>query len=86
MTFYCGSRARSVADYLSLRFDEKTRGLNAITFACMTIMSSGVSMYAEAFCCGRVLLGREEKVEGRTAGVHRPIQVAPLAFDPYPGA
>src|SRR5208282_6224593 len=34
---------------------------------------------------GRVLLGREEKVEGRAGGVHRPIQVAPLAFDPYVG-
>jgi solute:Na+ symporter, SSS family len=48
MPFYYGSRARSVPDYLSLRFDEKTRGLNAITFACMTIMSSGISMYAMA--------------------------------------
>src|ERR1700740_3489460 len=42
------TRARSVPDYLSLRFDEKTRGLNAITFAAMTIMSSGISMYAMA--------------------------------------
>ena len=48
MPFYYGSRARSVPDYLSLRFDEKTRGLSAITFACMTIMSSGISMYAMA--------------------------------------
>src|SRR5436853_4595392 len=48
MPFYYGSRARSVPDYLSLRFDEKTRGLNAVTFACMTIMSSGISMYAMA--------------------------------------
>src|SRR6202007_1546173 len=48
MPFYYGSRARSVPDYLSLRFDEKTRGLNAITFAAMTIMSSGISMYAMA--------------------------------------
>src|SRR6516164_4069152 len=48
MPFYYGSRARSVPDYLSLRFDEKTRGLNALTFACMTIMSSGISMYAMA--------------------------------------
>jgi hypothetical protein len=39
----------------------------------------------EALCCSRVLLGREEKVEGRASGVHRPIQVAPLAFDPYVG-
>ena len=31
MPFYYGSRARSVPEYLRLRFDEKTRGLNAIT-------------------------------------------------------
>jgi solute:Na+ symporter, SSS family len=48
MPFYYGSKARSVPDYLSLRFDEKTRGLNAITFAVMTVMSSGISMYAMA--------------------------------------
>jgi SSS family solute:Na+ symporter len=48
MPFYYGSRARSVPEYLRLRFDEKTRGLNAMTFALMTIMSSGISMYAMA--------------------------------------
>ena len=46
MPFYYGSRARSVPEYLKLRFDEKTRTLNAISFAAMTIFSSGVSMYA----------------------------------------
>ncbi len=46
MPFYYGSRARSVPEYLRLRFDEKTRTLNAGTFAVMTIFSSGVSMYA----------------------------------------
>lgn len=46
MPFYYGSRARSVPEYLMLRFDEKTRGLNAITFAIMTVFSSGISMYA----------------------------------------
>lgn len=46
MPFYYGSRARSVPEYLKLRFDEKTRGLNAISFATMTIFSSGISMYA----------------------------------------
>ena len=46
MPFYYGSRARSVPEYLKLRFDEKTRGLNAISFASMTIVSSGISMYA----------------------------------------
>src|SRR5438046_10680279 len=42
------ARARSVPEYLRLRFDEKTRGLNAISFATMTIFSSGISMYAMA--------------------------------------
>src|SRR5687767_10294706 len=46
MPFYYGSRARSVPEYLRLRFDEKTRTLNALSFAVMTIFSSGVSMYA----------------------------------------
>jgi len=48
MPFYYGSRARSVPEYLRLRFDEKTRALNAISFATMTIFSSGISMYAMA--------------------------------------
>src|SRR5581483_7761135 len=46
MPFYYGSRARSVPEYLKLRFDEKTRALNALTFAVMTVFSSGISMYA----------------------------------------
>ncbi len=48
MPFYYGSRARSVPEYLRLRFDEKTRAFNAISFATMTIFSSGISMYAMA--------------------------------------
>lgn len=48
MPFYYGSRARSVPEYLKLRFDEKTRGFNAITFAVMTVFSSGISMFALA--------------------------------------
>ena len=46
MPFYYGSQARSVPEYLKLRFDEKTRGFNAVTFAVMTVFSSGISMYA----------------------------------------
>src|SRR6058998_1059275 len=46
MPFYYGSRARSVPEYLKLRFDEKTRAVNAFSFAVMTIFSSGISMYA----------------------------------------
>jgi SSS family solute:Na+ symporter len=48
MPFYYGSRARSVPEYLRLRFDEKTRAFNAISFATMTVFSSGISMYAMA--------------------------------------
>jgi SSS family solute:Na+ symporter len=48
MPFYYGSKARSVPEYLKLRFDEKTRGFNAISFATMTVFSSGISMYALA--------------------------------------
>lgn len=48
MPFYYGSRARSVPEYLVLRFDEKTRTFNAVTFAAMTLFSSGVSLYALA--------------------------------------
>jgi SSS family solute:Na+ symporter len=46
MPFYYGSRVRSVPEYLRLRFDEKTRGFNAVSFTVMTVMSSGISMYA----------------------------------------
>ena len=46
MPFYYGSRARSVPEYLKLRFDEKTRAVNAVSFAVMTVFSSGISMYA----------------------------------------
>ena len=48
MPFYYGSKARSVPEYLRMRFDEKTRALNAFTFAIMTVFSSGISMYAMA--------------------------------------
>jgi SSS family solute:Na+ symporter len=48
MPFYYGSKARSGPEYLRLRFDEKTRALNALAFAAMTILNSGISMYALA--------------------------------------
>jgi SSS family solute:Na+ symporter len=48
MPFYYGSKARSVPEFLRMRFDEKTRALNAFSFAFMTIFSSGISMYAMA--------------------------------------
>ncbi len=52
MPFYYGSRARSVPEYLKLRFDEKTRTFNAFSFAVMTVFSSGISMYAMARLLG----------------------------------
>ena len=55
MPFYYGSRARSVPEYLRLRFDEKTRALNAITFAVMTLLMSGINMYAMALLFQAVL-------------------------------
>ena len=48
MPFYYGSKARSVPEYLKLRFDEKTRGLNAISFAGMTVLASGINLFAMA--------------------------------------
>src|SRR5271156_1277927 len=55
MPFYYGSRARSVPEYLKLRFDEKTRGLNAISFAVMTVFSSGISLHALALLLQKLL-------------------------------
>ncbi len=48
MPFYYGSKARSVPEFLRMRFDEKTRALNACSFAAMTVFSSGISLYAMA--------------------------------------
>jgi SSS family solute:Na+ symporter len=55
MPFYYGSKARSVPEYLKLRFDEKTRGFNAFAFAFMTIMASGASMHALALLAEQLL-------------------------------
>ncbi len=55
MPFYYGSKARSVPEYLKLRFDEKTRGFNAFAFAIMTVFASGISMYALALLAQVIL-------------------------------
>src|SRR5256885_2639789 len=76
MPFYYGSRARSVPEYLKLRFDEKTRGFNALTFAVMTVFSSGISMYAmgaAARAAARVEHPCVHRgVSGHRAAVHHP--------------
>ncbi|MGA2035261.1 MAG: sodium:solute symporter family protein [Thermoguttaceae bacterium] len=48
MPFYYGSKARSVPEYLKMRFDERTRCLNSMSFAVMTVFASGISMNALA--------------------------------------
>jgi SSS family solute:Na+ symporter len=48
MPFYYSSRIHSVPGYLKLRFDEKTRVLNAIAFGIMTLLVSGINLYAMA--------------------------------------
>jgi SSS family solute:Na+ symporter len=48
MPFYYGSKARSVPEYLKMRFDERTRCLNSISFAVMTVFASAISMNALA--------------------------------------
>jgi len=55
MPFYYGSKARSVPEYLKLRFDEKTRAFNALSFAVMTVFSSGISMHALALLLQSIL-------------------------------
>ena len=48
MPFYYGSKARSVPEYLKMRFDERYARLNSISFAVMTVFASGISMNALA--------------------------------------
>jgi len=55
MPFYYGSKARSVPEYLKLRFDERTRALNSLTFAVMTVFASGISMNALAKLLNQLL-------------------------------
>lgn len=48
MPFYYSGRINSVPGYLKLRFDEKTRVLNGIAFGVMTLLVSGINLYAMA--------------------------------------
>jgi solute:Na+ symporter, SSS family len=48
MPFYYGSKARSVPEYLNMRFDQRVATLNALAFAVMTVFASGISMNALA--------------------------------------
>ena len=48
MPFYYSSKIKSIPGYLKLRFDEKTRVLNGIAFGVMTVLVSGINLYAMA--------------------------------------
>lgn len=48
MPFYYHSGIYSVPSYLKVRFNESTRTLNAIAFAAMTLLVSGINLYAMA--------------------------------------
>jgi len=48
MPFYYISKTHSVPGYLKLRFGESSRALSAVSFAFMTVLMSGVNMFAMA--------------------------------------
>ncbi len=56
MPFYYISKTHSVPGYLKLRFGEAARATSAISFGLMTILMSGVNMYAMALIM-QVILG-----------------------------
>jgi SSS family solute:Na+ symporter len=55
MPFYYGSKARSVPEFLQMRFDKRVMGLNAFAFAIMTLFASGISMNALAKLLNQLL-------------------------------
>src|ERR1051326_8904307 len=56
MPFYYICKTHSVPGYLQLRYGPSASGLSAVTFALMTILMSGVNMYAMAVVM-KVVLG-----------------------------
>jgi solute:Na+ symporter, SSS family len=55
MPFYYISKTHSVPGYLHLRFGDGARAVSAVSFALMTILMSGVNMYAMAVVMQTVL-------------------------------
>lgn len=55
MPFYYKSKIRSVPEYLRKRFNEPTRAFNALSFALMTVLMSGMNLYAMAIVFNAVL-------------------------------
>ncbi|MGH9412701.1 MAG: sodium:solute symporter family protein [Terriglobales bacterium] len=56
MPFYYICKTHSVPGYLHLRYGEPTRALSAVCFAAMTVLVSGVNMYAMALVL-KLMLG-----------------------------
>ena len=56
MPIYYGSKVRSVPEFLKLRYGEATRAFNAVSFATLMVLVSGISLYAMAIVL-RALLG-----------------------------
>ncbi|HEV2576654.1 MAG TPA: sodium:solute symporter family protein [Acidobacteriaceae bacterium] len=56
MPFYYISNTHSVPGYLQLRYGEATRALSGVSFAFMTVLMSGINMYAMALVM-KVVLG-----------------------------
>lgn len=75
MPFYYSSRIKSIPGYLKLRFDEKTRVLNGIAFAFMTLLVSGINLYAMALVL-RTFLGWDWNVSMWVSAITVAIYVA----------
>src|ERR1035441_3876334 len=56
MPFYYISKTHSVPGYLRLRYGESSRALSSVCFAFMTVLMSGINMYAMALVL-KVVLG-----------------------------
>jgi SSS family solute:Na+ symporter len=56
MPFYYICKTHSVPGYLQLRFNEPTRMVGALSFVCLTVLMSGINMYAMAVVM-KVMLG-----------------------------
>ena len=56
MPFYYICKTHSVPGYLQLRYGEGSRGLAAVSFGLMTVLMSGINMYAMALVM-KVVLG-----------------------------
>jgi SSS family solute:Na+ symporter len=48
MPFYYGSKARSVPEFLRMRFNKTTQRVNAVTFALASVLIAGVNLFALA--------------------------------------